>query len=117
MGKGIYALIAIIRTGGKVNGMRLIDADTINFEEVFGGKSDFAKDLRKAAQELIDIQPTAFDKEKIIEKLRKWENESVDNRDWNHGDGLIDLCEIHEHHGARRAYKHAIEIVEKGGIE
>ena len=67
--------------------------------------------------EMIKEQPTAFDKEKIIEKLRKWENESVDNRDWNHGDGLIDLCEIHEHHGARRAYKHAIEIVEKGESE
>ena len=29
--------------------MRLIDADKINFEEVFGGQSDFAKDLRRAA--------------------------------------------------------------------
>ena len=60
---------------------------------------------------------TAFDKEKIIEKLRKWENESVDNREWNHDDALIDLCEIHEHHGSRQAYKHAIEIVEKGESE
>lgn len=52
--------------------MRLIDADKINFEEVFGGQSDFAKDLRKAAQELIDIQPTAFDKEKVIEELEDY---------------------------------------------
>ena len=70
-----------------------------------------------AAEQQINNCKTAFDKEKVMGKLRKWENESVDNRDWNHGDGLIDLCEIHEHHGARRAYKHAIEIVEKGGIE
>ena len=51
--------------------MRLIDADKINFEEVFGGQSDFAKDLRKATQELIDRQPTVFDKEKVIEELKK----------------------------------------------
>ena len=51
--------------------MRLINADKINFEEVFGGQSDFAKDLRKATQELIDRQPTVFDKEKVIEELKK----------------------------------------------
>lgn len=51
--------------------MRLIDADKINFEEVFGGQSDFAKDLRKAAQELIGSQPTAFDKEKLLKERRK----------------------------------------------
>ena len=70
-----------------------------------------------AAEQQINNCKTAFDKEKVMGKLRKWENESVDNRDWNHGDGLIDLCEIHEHHGARQAYKHAIEIVEKGESE
>ena len=52
--------------------MRLIDADKINFEEVFGGQSDFAKDLRKATQELIDRQPTVFDKEKVIEEFIGW---------------------------------------------
>ena len=37
---------------------RLIDADKIDFNEVFGGQSDFAKDTRGAAQSLIDAQPT-----------------------------------------------------------
>ena len=37
---------------------RLIDADKIDFNEVFGGQSDFAKDIRGAAQSLIDAQPT-----------------------------------------------------------
>ena len=37
---------------------RLIDADKIDFNEVFGGQSDFAKDTRDAAQSLIDAQPT-----------------------------------------------------------
>ena len=74
--------------------MRLIDADKINFEEVFGGQSDFAKDLRKAAQELIGSQPTAFDKEKVIEEIRNvpygYYNVEVENE--------------------------IVEIVEKGGI-
>lgn len=38
--------------------MRLIDADAINFNDVFGGNSDFARDISSAAQNLIDIQPT-----------------------------------------------------------
>ena len=37
---------------------RLIDAEKIDFNEVFGGQSDFAKDTRGAAQSLIDAQPT-----------------------------------------------------------
>ena len=37
---------------------RLIDADKIDFNEVFGGQSDFAKDTKDAAQSLIDAQPT-----------------------------------------------------------
>ena len=38
--------------------MRLIDAEKIDFNEVFGGQSDFAKDMREAAQSLINAQPT-----------------------------------------------------------
>lgn len=74
--------------------MRLIDADKINFEEVFGGQSDFAKDLREAAQELIDIQPTAFCKEMVIKKIK-------DYRDFAPSWVLREIC----------------DIVEKGGIE
>ena len=42
----------------KENNMRLIDADKIDFNEVFIGASEFAKDLKEAAQMLIDNQPT-----------------------------------------------------------
>lgn len=38
--------------------MRVIDADKIDFGEVFIGASDFAKDTRNTAQMLIDSQPT-----------------------------------------------------------
>lgn len=37
--------------------MRLIDADKIDFNEVFKGQSDFARDAREAAQSLLDRQP------------------------------------------------------------
>ncbi len=36
--------------------MRLIDADKVDFNEVFGGASDFARDTREAAKSLIDTQ-------------------------------------------------------------
>lgn len=41
--------------------MRLIDADKINPSDVIGGNNDFASDIRKAMQDLIDSQPTACD--------------------------------------------------------
>lgn len=51
--------------------MRLIDADGINFEKVFIGASEFAKDMREAAQKLIDEQPTAYDTDKVMERLEQ----------------------------------------------
>lgn len=51
--------------------MRLIDADKIDFKKVFIGASDFAKDTREAAQKLIDEQPTAYDVDKVVERLEK----------------------------------------------
>lgn len=82
--------------------MRLIDADKINFEEVFGGQSDFAKDLRRAAQELIGSQPTAFDKKKVKQELEiSSKLYSLNDRD----------CEF------AIPQNIALEIIEKGGIE
>ena len=51
--------------------MRLIDADEIDFNKAFGSKSGFAKDMRKAAQMLVDKQPTAFDINTVMEHLKK----------------------------------------------
>ena len=50
--------------------MRLIDADKIDFNEVFKGQSDFARDTREAAQSLIDSQPTAYDVDKVVEQIK-----------------------------------------------
>ena len=49
--------------------MRLIDADKIDFNEVFVGASEFAQDTRNAAQMLIDNQPTAFDVDRVLGKM------------------------------------------------
>ncbi len=51
--------------------MRLIDADKIDFGEVYKGGSDFARDMREAAKELIDRQPVAYDVDKVVERLNK----------------------------------------------
>lgn len=49
--------------------MRLIDADKINPSDVIGGNNEFASDIRKAMQDLIDSQPTAYDVDKAIKQL------------------------------------------------
>ena len=54
-----------------VKNMRLIDADKIDFNEVFVGASEFAQDTRNAAQMLIDEQPTAFDLDMVVQQLEK----------------------------------------------
>lgn len=93
--------------------MRLIDADKINFEEVFGGQSDFAKDIRESAQSLIDIQPTVFDKEKVIEELKEMATHSASCKNQCE----FGSTEYFNYMGAEAAYKTTIEIVEKGGVE
>ena len=57
---------------------------------------------------IITNMPTAFDKEKVIEKL----NEEKEGSEWywNEYDNEEDFGEMN-------AYKKAIKIVEKGGIE
>ena len=84
--------------------MRLIDADEFcryTDEHCQDGFADLWK-------ELIRRQPTAFDKEKVIEKL----NEEKEGSEWywNEYDNEEDFGEMN-------AYKKAIKIVEKGGIE
>lgn len=56
--------------------MRLIDADKINPSDVIGGNNDFASDIRKAMQDLIDIQPTAYNMDKVIEQLEEYKGEA-----------------------------------------
>lgn len=94
--------------------MRLIDADRLEEEinslrctltGLRAGKGVLARaadEYRKTILQIIDDQPTAFDKEKVIEELR----------------GEIHLT-VYDPMIAGRYIKkeRAIEIVEKGGIE
>lgn len=51
--------------------MRLIDADSINPADVIGGASEFAANIRKAMQDLIDSQPTAFALEEVLGGVKR----------------------------------------------
>lgn len=43
---------------------RLIDGDALDFSKVFGGESDFAKDIRAGANMTITVAPTVIEAEK-----------------------------------------------------
>lgn len=98
--------------------MRLIDADKlkeaihIDFSEHFTKYHDWDQTaLIDMVYDDIDEMPTAFDKEKVIEKLKDQYNYSRkvrkknDNDYFEYWDGRTD------------SYKDAIEIVKKGGIK
>ena len=66
-------------------------------------------------RDIIENQPTAFDKEKVIEELKSWEKAS-------HDAGIQSTyAELDNkasgYYQESRAYHRAIEIVEKGGVE
>lgn len=86
--------------------MRLIDADAMN-EELFykqvGGKDSLI--TAESAFKMIDVQPTAFDVDKVINELKRdkfIESECV-------------LSDIHQ--GYNAGLNRAIEIVKGGGAE
>ncbi len=85
--------------------MRLIDADKINSKDVIMGNSEFAKDIRKAMQDLIDSQPTAYDMDKVTEQLETRRS-------------LLEVARMPKSakSAAYTAYSLAIEAVRKGGI-
>lgn len=78
--------------------MRLIDADKIDFNEVFKGQSEFAKDTRDAAQSLVDAQKTAYNPNKVVKQL----------------ENLKDTMGYRT--GCKTILKRAIELVKGGGV-
>ena len=89
--------------------MRLIDADRM----MDSLRGNVLIDVTPKLEDTIAQQPTAFDKEKVIEELREMQSHSK-------------LCknqcgftstEYFNYMGAEVAYGTAIEIVKKGGIE
>lgn len=91
---------------------RLVDADKIDFNEVFVGASEFAQDTRNAAQMLIDNQPTAFDLDKVMERLK-----ALKMRYFltiaNTGDADKDCA----YKNIANTIDRAIDIVKGGGVE
>lgn len=90
--------------------MRLIDAD--DFIGYLGLDAENAREDNIGeivTLEDFDRQPTAFDKEKVIEELNNLKDDLID---------CNDLCgECVEIECDQCALEKAIEIVEKGGIE
>lgn len=83
--------------------------DLISRKSLIENLNKFAPEHYTAlVNDLIMKEPTAFDKEKVIEKL----NEEKEGSEWywNEYDNEEDFGEMN-------AYKKAIKIVEKGGIE
>lgn len=87
---------------------RLIDADKIDFNEVFVGASEFAQDTRNAAQMLIDNQPTAFDVDKVVEQLETRKTKAA---------ALQKKYTSEYFEGETDAFEFAIKIVKEGGVE
>lgn len=92
--------------------MRLIDADKIDFNEVFVGSSEFAQDTRNAAQMLIDNQPTAFDADKVVEQLKQLKMRHFLTIA-NTGDADKDCA----YKNIANTIDRVIEIVKGGGVE
>ena len=94
--------------------MRLIDADKIDFNEVFVGASEFAQDTRNAAQMLIDKQPTAYDVDKIVEQLE--EERELAYADFDRYVEEVSPCLDSEYDDLfHRGIERAITIIKAGG--
>ena len=96
--------------------MRLIDSEMIKIPTSMVHSINGCLMIRvEDVQRIVSDQPTAFDKEKIIEELKSWEKAS-------HDAGIQSTYAELDNKASRyyqesRAYHRAIEIIEKGGIE
>lgn len=99
--------------------MRLIDADLLTekikryrciLNGLRNGKgllSTAADQYRRGILQIIDDQPTAFEKEKVIDQLN-------DTKDFPHDDSAAEITSTRIWN---KAITKSIKIVEKGGIE
>lgn len=87
--------------------MRLIDADNLNFEGQKYNKSQI-----KSILDFIDKQPTTYDADKVVKRLRKelkLANKEKQRR------AKENICQFDEVKGYVRAIDVAIDIVKAGG--
>ena len=89
--------------------MRLIDAEMIKIPTSLIHNINGCFMIRvEDVQRITSDQPTAFDKEKVIEKLKCLEVNAF---------GYYSQYDDEQAFGESAAYRAAIEIIEKGGIE
>ena len=84
--------------------MRMIDAERL----MYSLRGNILIDVTLELEETIAQQPTAFDKEKVIDELKRMEEESC--KEWNEYGDAASLGKV-------ITFAETIEIVEKGGIE
>ena len=95
---------------------RLIDTDA--FKKQVAGMAisgNCPVDKANVLCELIDIQPTAYDPDKVVEQLKEAEHNARTMIGFEKAYGSVD-DRIKEEAEAR-AFKHAIEIVKGGGVD
>ena len=84
---------------------RLIDAD--DFYTKVENDTDLCAEMEKygieALKKYLDLQPTAYDVDEVVEDLKKCY-------------GIVSSCSLDYANGLRDAYERAIEIVKGGGI-
>lgn len=95
--------------------MRLIDADKIDFNEVFVGASKFAEDTRQAGKMLIDAQPTAYDVDKVVHEINNKIQELDAKQQLFIENGLLNMAD--KMASKIGIYIECREIVEKAGEE
>ena len=77
--------------------------------------SEFEKQYRESILKVIDNQPTAYDVDKVVERLEeevKYQNEKAEEEPL--------FCELTFEEARRKmaeCYEHAIEIVKAGGVK
>ncbi len=92
--------------------MRLIDADSL-FVNMDKGIQGTAREYLKFYQMAVSEQPTAYDVDKVVEKLERLSNDVIsnifcyeeDDHTGIYNDGLSD------------GYEKSVEIVKSGGLE
>ncbi len=94
--------------------MRLIDAE--EFKKQIAGMAianNYPADKANKMCELIDCQPTAYDVDKVVERLEKMRDTITNNISLNSQESDVDAEILRE----TEHYQRIIQIVQSGGIE
>lgn len=95
--------------------MRLIDADKLDFS-IIKYMGEFCHvpldDIISGWKKIVDVQPTAYDVDKVVEQLEKLSNDVISNIFAHEEDDHKGIY----NDGLSTGYEKSIEIVKSGGI-